>query len=629
MKKLSRFFVYTLLFLISSSTSVSALFNGNTPISTNANTIIKESTILFEVKSASHASEKRYLRATILNEYSPYNQVRIFYDTFKKVTSLKAKIVGVDGKEVKKFTMKDVQDYSAVSNYSIYDDSRVKYLELPHHSYPYTIVYEYEVEHTGLQGYPSWHLQKFNTIVQSANYLLKLPKDYSVQYKVLNGDIVPIERVEKGHKLLEWRVNNLPAVMEEAYGPTIYQLLPILLFAPNKFEIEGRVGSLSSWSDFGSFIFQLWEGKDVLSNTMRTKVIELTKNALTEREKIDILYQYLQNNMRYVSVQLGIGGWQPFDAKYVERNKYGDCKALTNFMKSMLQVIGIESFPALIKTGGESLDIDPSFAYPHFNHVILHIPSQDMWLECTSSSAPLGFIGLTNANKKILLIKPEGGILAQTPQISPLDNFLKTTAKITLSTRSSATIEVSQWAKSAQHTWMRVASDNWSTKKIEEQILEQTELASPIFKAIDFKVSETNPEASINYTAESKRYCSKAGKRLFVPINAINRFELIAPENKNRIHPVLFKNGFYDEGSYEFVIPEGYKVENCPTKNTLIETPFGTYSLACSVEGNKLTIKRSLLVPSFKEPAAKYEAFCNFFKAVAKADNGKFVLAPL
>ena len=96
---------------------------------------------------------------------------------------------------------------------------------------------------------------------------------------------------------------------------------------------------------------------------MKTKVKELVKNAPSQEEKIKVLYHYLQENMRYVSVQLGIGGWQTFDAKYVEENKYGDCKALTNFMKSMLKAADIEAYAALIKNGRNVLDQEIDFDF--------------------------------------------------------------------------------------------------------------------------------------------------------------------------------------------------------------------------------------------------------------------------
>src|SRR5690606_2173354 len=140
-------------------------------------------------------------------------------------------------------------------------------------------------------------------------------------------------------------------VKSEPYCPAASELLPTIMVSPSLFEAESYTGSMSSWNDFGIFMNMLYQGRDELTPIMKANVGELTANAKTDREKIDALYRYMQKNMRYVSVQLGIGGWQPFDAKYVEANKYGDCKALSNFMKALLKEVGIPAYPVLIYNG--------------------------------------------------------------------------------------------------------------------------------------------------------------------------------------------------------------------------------------------------------------------------------------
>src|SRR5574342_1196313 len=105
---------------------------------------------------------------------------------------------------------------------------------------------------------------------------------------------------------------------------------------------------MNSWQDFGKFIYALKQGRDELPPEIKQKVHELTDGIADTKEKINVLYGYMQKNTRYVSIQLGIGGWQPFDAKYVAKKGYGDCKALSNYMYSILKEAGIKSYYAVI-----------------------------------------------------------------------------------------------------------------------------------------------------------------------------------------------------------------------------------------------------------------------------------------
>ena len=166
------------------------------------------------------------------------------------------------------------------------------------------------------------------------------------------------------------------------------------MFVPKTFSYEGFQGDLTSWQTYGDFYKDLNKGRDELSETMKETVKDLIAGANTNSQKIEKLFSYLKKNMRYVSLQLGIGGFQTFDAKFVEKNKYGDCKALSNFMKAMLKEAGIKSFPVLVNAGEEVFyEVEKDFVFPMFNHVILYVPDEDCWLECTSTANPPGYLG--------------------------------------------------------------------------------------------------------------------------------------------------------------------------------------------------------------------------------------------
>ncbi|NJM26365.1 MAG: hypothetical protein HC859_13660, partial [Bacteroidia bacterium] len=105
-----------------------------------------------------------------------------------------------------------------------------------------------------------------------------------------------------------------------------------------------------------------------------------------------------------MSIQLGIGGWQPFEASVVDKNGYGDCKALSNYAVAMLKEAGIKGYYCLVQAGEEPAKLDPMFAENHFNHIIVAVPlKQDtVWLECTSQTNPYGYLGEFTGDRQAL-----------------------------------------------------------------------------------------------------------------------------------------------------------------------------------------------------------------------------------
>jgi len=135
-----------------------------------------------------------------------------------------------------------------------------------------------------------------------------------------------------------------------------------------------------------------------------------------------------------VSVQLGIGGWAPMLPEDVDRLGYGDCKALTNYTKALLDSQNIISYYAVVFGGEERKDLNSQFATMQGNHVILNIPQkeEDVWLECTSQTTPFNYLGDFTDNRNVLLIKPDGGEIVKTKTYSFSENLKETYTKIVL-----------------------------------------------------------------------------------------------------------------------------------------------------------------------------------------------------
>ena len=373
---------------------------------------------------------------------------------------------GADGKKIRDIHKDEVEDYAAFDGFSIYNDLRLKHVDFTYGNYPYTIEYEYEVTHNGLQSYSTWAPQRYKTSVEKSIFELTLPADMEFRYKAFNITQLPQINNEGGKKRNAWQLLNKIVVSRESNAPDTYQPLPVLRTLPNNFEVDGYKGNMESWQAFGRFMYELNNNRDNLSPAMVQKVKSLTANATTNEEKIAALYHYLQENMRYVSVQLGIGGWQTFDAEYVEKNKYGDCKALTNFMKGMLKTAGIKAYASLITAGDQNMEIKEDFPAPYFNHVILNVPEENIWLECTSTNNPVNYLGTSTADRPTLLITEKGGVLTRTPAIS--NNFQKGKTQIILGEDGSAKVECATTLTGKLHEVFRYIVNNYSQEDQEK-----------------------------------------------------------------------------------------------------------------------------------------------------------------
>ncbi|MEZ5040951.1 MAG: DUF3857 domain-containing protein [Saprospiraceae bacterium] len=594
----------------------------------NATSVIREEVNVFSIKSTSEGTFHFRQIVTVLNKKSDANKFYVAYDKESKVTDIKATLYDALGQKIRKIKGDEIRDFSAIEDFSIYQDDRYKYLEVNHHSYPFTIEFEYEIDLKGMPfiTYKDWFIQEFEQSVEHSSFMVDLPADQTFHYKALNFAGEPKESEEKGRKFYQWEVSNLVGFEREPYSPRTFDILPALFLSPDKFKIGSYEGSMDSWVNFGKFMNQLLEGRDELPEVMKAEVTKIVADANSEREKINRLYAYVQQNMRYVSVQLGVGGWQPFDAEYVATKKYGDCKALSNFMGALLKEAGIVSYPVLIYAGDLDYEVEEDFTTTRFNHMVLHVPSEDYWLDCTMNDYPPNYLGDHNANRNVMLVTPSGGRLVKTPKLSAEDNQDNHKALITLAADGSAKIAVEIFASGASQETYRAVEKQLSKEEKEKWLAKASDLPSFSIVSFDIESSMEKPEARFSYSVDVVRYAAKAGKRLFVPFNLINNWTHVPPSVENRKHNIFREGAFWDRDEIILDIPEGYTLESIPTEKKRVECEAGYYDLTIEKKENQLICRRELRLEAGEFPATMYDSFRDFFKEIAKLDGMKLVL---
>lgn len=571
---------------------------------------------------------------TVLNpEGRNFSIIQIPYEPFMSVSRISGTIYDAEGNRVRRIRGREIRDEPAVSMISLAEDSRVKIIEMTHTSYPYTIEIEYRYDFSSFINFPSWSPISPFASLEHAHYEVIVPEDMPVMYTSRNfsdGTDKP-EITENGrNKHYLWTLSNINRPLREALSPTWSEINPQLIVSSNEFEFEGYSGSLENWEEFGKWFHGLWDGRTGLTYYDRQLVAELTDGLEDERVIVSVLYSHLQGNTRYISIQLGIGGFQTETAIATSRNRYGDCKALTNYLLAMLLEAGIEAYPALILSGNPGVDIITDIPNQGFNHVILYIPldSGDMWIESTSSVFPPGYIGLGNAGKYTLIFSEEGGYLTKTPEYSYNLNTQVRKGTVRLSLNGNATAEVSTTYREVQteHLLFNLVRAN---QRDQERFLSDM-IRIPRFELTNFEftLSDSEAEVTLDLSLDLPSVATVAGNRIFLKPNLMERRRYQLPPVTFRTLPARLSYPYHDTDIITWTLPGGFNIEALP-EQTIVETEFATFISEITFDQSEraLTLQREIKVKkSYFEPH-EYDALRQFFDQVSRADNAQVVLA--
>ncbi|HEV7779980.1 MAG TPA: DUF3857 domain-containing protein [Chitinophagaceae bacterium] len=597
----------------------------------NANAVLRVEELRLDIINSGKAVYRNHYVITILNENGDYwADFSEYYDKFRKIGSVEGILYDAGGKQLKKVKTKDIEDLTGVSESSLIDDNRIKHHNFYHRVYPYTIEYTVELELSSTLFFPAWVPQGRDKLsVEQSSVCIVAPASYAFRYKTFNYNKEPVKTVEKDNKTgTWWSVKDMAAIIRETYSPLWHELTTMVIFGPSDFEVDDYKGNMASWADFGKFVYALNQGRDVLPDPVKEKIHQLISGVNDDKKKIALLYEYLQKNTRYISIQLGIGGWQPFDAKFVATKAYGDCKALTNYMYSLLKEAGIRSVYALINAGASSGYITIDFPSSQFNHAILCVPGNNdtTWLECTSQTDPPGYLGEFTGNRYALLVDDAGGHLVRTPVYGLNDNQQQRQIKATLDLAGTLSMNVLTRYSGLQQDDIHGLINNLSKDKIKEYLHEQLDFATYDIRSFNYR-EERSALPSIDETLDMtvSNYATITGKRLFIMPNVMTRNKRKLSADEERKQDIVFNMDYRDVDSVEILLPEGYLAESVP-QDIAISTPFGKYNAAVKLTGNKLMYYRSIERYAGRFPAKDYPELVKFFEATYKADRNKVVL---
>ncbi|PUZ27149.1 Transglutaminase-like superfamily protein [Chitinophaga costaii] len=596
----------------------------------NAHAVIREESLVFRMEDADRTREINHYVVTVLDPQGDhYGHIANWYQPgMREIRSIKGVLYDPSGQQIRKLKSSDIRDGSDVDDGTMMTDARYKSYNFDYNSYPYTVEYEVEVKNYNSFQFPRWRPQDYDWVaVQHSTFTVQLPDNYPLRYRTEHIGKPKESTPEKGMHQYDWEVSNVAAVHHEILAEAWSRRSPNVITGPGDFVMQQYKGNMNSWDNMGKFFYTLNAGRDVLPEPVLAKVHQLTDTLKDNNAKISALYNYLQQNTRYVSVQLGIGGLQTFDAGYVSKKGYGDCKALSNYMYSLLKAAGIPSCQVLIHGGNYETDFIPDFTSDQFNHVILMVPQgkDTTWLECTSQTLFPGYLGAFTSNRYCLAVNEKGGTLVHTPIYNMDSNKELRRLTVKVDETGNAVMDCFTRSTGEEQDNLHGRNHNVSQERILKILKEQYSL--PSYDINSYTWTEWPgkiPAIDEHMQLTVNNYAQITGKRLFLQPNVLNRSGFRLSKDSVRTGNLQLFNAIHDSDTTVFSLPLGYTPESFP-KNTDLHSVFGDYHAELQVKDNTLTYIRDYKQRNGIFPASTYLSAVEFFDGIYKADHAKVV----
>ena len=578
----------------------------------------------YDIKSSSAVELSESYSIQINSKEGYYFAVyQDYYDEFKTIKSVNIVVKDQHGKKVKRFTKSDMTTYGYSASYEINDSKRV-YIDPDYHNYPFVIDVEVESKYSGYTALPVWNpVPYFNIAVDRSELEVLVSNEIDIKVKNQNIEPQSEEATADGTRKV-YVVTSLPHVDKKVRYKEFYASQPKVHISPLKFELDGVEGSNESWASFGDWFYQLNNNAYVLNTDTKSFIDKLPKE--NKEETIREIYKHMQNRVRYISIQLGIGGFKSATTEFTESNGYGDCKALTTYMKNMLDYAEIPSNYILVRAGDDVPDVMADFPGNQFNHVFLGVPmaSDTLYLECTSQIVPAGYIGTFTDDRNVLWISQDQSQIIRTKKHSYDENVETNKATVTLEDSGDGSIELKTSKSGA------LFDDIMPYRYGKEDYIQRKNLGEFSYKDFSIKSfsfdqpDQDKPVFNKEYVLDINGIGKNVADRMILPSNLLKPAADYVDFDEY-FHYAEILRGFTVEDVVHISSPQQYWPAGIP-KNVDLTSEFGEFHLSYEASEEGLQVKRMFFFKKGKYTQERFEAFHEFMKQVEKAEKQKLIL---
>ncbi len=479
--------------------------------------------------------------------------------------------------------------------------------------------------------------------VRETHLSLDLPSGWSYRAHWINHAEVP--PAISGTRS-QWELTDLKAIRPEQQMPpweAVSGRLAISLVPPG-----GHGQGFDNWTDIGTWFRSLTQGRQATNAAIKQQVATLTAAQPTLLAKIQALAAFVQSDVRYVAIELGMGGYQPHPATDVFGHRYGDCKDKATLLAAMLSEIGVDADYVIVNShrGAISDSTPPNLG---FNHVILAIrlpagvvdPSllavtthprlgRILFFDPTDTYTPLGGLAGPLQAGFGLLVTFDGGELVQVPSLPVTASSLRRIAHLTVDETGTLRGQVDEVLTGDAAAFARSAVD---TKTVDTDVIKPIEsLMADSFPTFTLTSATMGSRRAHDrpfewhYGIEVPGFAERSGNLITVRPRVLGTKSTGLLETKEpRENDIEFEGPRADTDEFDITLPQGYVVDDLP-QPVDFDYPYATYHSKTEMAGHTLKYTRSFEIRQVTVPSAQAPQLKEFFRAILNDESAVVVL---
>jgi len=554
-----------------------------------------------------------------------YTNISIPYSKNLKVSDLEGWIEDATGKKVRTLKNNDITERSAISDASLYEDDYVKTFSLKFNTYPYRVSYTYKSVTNQFIEAVNWTPDQFSRVsTREARLIVNVPTDCQVKKYIRN--VTCLHQDSTGKMIRYEYLSNYKAIdQDEELSEAYEDIEPRVIFLPQHF-FMGISGSNESWKTFGNWVYDLNNGLTDLPDVEKNTINNLIKGISDKREIIKTLYYYLQDHTRYVNVAIGIGGLKSYPASYVSENKYGDCKALTNYMKALLEYAGIKSYFTIIYGDHKPRRLIEEIPFDQFNHMILTIPLENdtIWLDNTSNTEPFGYVSAFIQNRKALFVDEKTSRLINMPVFENKDVTTQRKFLISINESGNAEAKINFSYKGYLYEFFNNLKTSYNQDDLDRKVKDYLPFTN--FDVLNWdlhKFDRDTAKIELAATVSIYKLLKSLGSEFYFTVFPIRNITYDLPSERNLALQLPYPVNNVDSIIYS--MPFGFEVKSLPDKLNEV-SKYGIYECKLIMVGDKLCVTKKFELKAGLYSLEEYKDFFKFINIVKEADKISIVL---